>query len=198
MSYKFFIAVLFLVFNLSAQAGFIAVANISAIHGKAISIIAKNKEALKVGDEVSEGMIIKLAKKGDYIDIKFQNGHKIRMMGSEVKVERLDPKNTLFNLIKGKIFSAVHALTPNEKFEIKTKRASFAVRGTRFFIEESKKGSYLCVCEGVVNAKNAKGEVDVKKDEDIMVVAKQDLKVTPSTKNMIDMSNSVYKEMGVE
>jgi hypothetical protein len=174
--------------------GFMAVANVSKIHGTAMI----NHEAIKLGAEIAQGMTLTIPKGGDFVEVKFQNGHLVRFTGATVMVEDLTPKTTLFNLMKGKVFAAIKPLTQNETFFIKTKRASFAVRGTRFFVEETKKSSYLCVCEGVVNAKTAKAEVDVKKDEDLTLAPKRELKATLAAQSMIDMSNAVFKDMGIQ
>lgn len=196
MKFKLSVVTLFLslsLFSNAFAAGFMQVANVSKIHGTAFI----NKQKIKEGAEIAEGMEVKIPKKGDYIEIKFQNGHIVRFMGATVKVETLNPKNTLFNLVKGKIFSAIKTLTQGETFDIKTKQASFAVRGTRFFIDESKKNSYLCVCDGVVATKSDKGEVEVKKDEDLTVSSSSgDLKAVAASKRMIEIGNKVFKEMG--
>lgn len=197
MKFKTFLAavLLSLTFLSSAFAsGFMQVANVTKIQGKAFI----DKEQIKVGAEIAEGMELSIPKSADYVEVKFQNGHLVRFTGAKVKVETLNPKNTLFHLIKGKIFSAIKPLTQDETFHVKTKRVAFAVRGTKFMIEESKKSSYLCVCEGVVSAKSAKGEVDVKKDEDLTLAsAKGELKATAATKNMVDMTNAVFTDMGI-
>ena len=197
MIFKSFISALGLslvLISSSFASGFMQVANVTKIHGAAFI----NKEKIKEGAEVAEGMEINIPKKGDFIEIKFQNGHLVRFTEAKVLVEKLNPKNTLFNLIKGKIYSAIKPLTQDETFQVKTKRVSFGVRGTKFLIEESKKQSYLCVCEGVVSAKSLKGEVDVKKDEDLTLAkAAGELKASLATKNMMMLSNQVFTEMGI-
>lgn len=196
MNYKkLVLAMVFLVisFSPSYAAGFLPVANVVKIHGQAFI----NREKINEGAEVAEGMELTMPHKGDYIEIKFQNGHLVRLVGATVKVETLNPKNTLFNLLKGKIFSFIKPLTQDETFHVKTKRVAFAVRGTQFMIEEAQKQTYLCVCEGVVAAKSSKGEVLVKKDEDLTLVnSKQDLKAATASKNMADMTKQVFSEMG--
>jgi hypothetical protein len=196
MKFKTLLASIFFSFILitSVHAEFMAVANVSKIHGKAFI----NKEQIKVGAEIAERMELVIPKAGDYVEVKFQNGHLVRFTGATVKVETLNPKNTLFNLLKGKLYSAIKPLTQNETFEVKTKRLSFGVRGTHFMIEETKKQSYLCVCEGVVSAKSATGEVNVNKDEDLsLATPKSELKATVAAKSMINMTNIVFKDMGV-
>lgn len=198
MKFKTFLAavLLSLTFLSSAFAsGFMQVANVTKIQGKAFI----DKEQIKVGAEIAEGMELSIPKSADYVEVKFQNGHLVRFSGAKVKVETLNPKNTLFHLIKGKIFSVIKPLTQDETFHVKTKRAAFAVRGTKFMIEETKKQSYLCVCEGVVATKSAKGEVEVKKDEDLSLAnAKSELKATYAAKSMIKMANAVFSEMGIQ
>lgn len=198
MKFKTFLAavLLSLTFLSSAFAsGFMQVANVTKIQGKAFI----DKEQIKVGAEIAEGMELSIPKSADYVEVKFQNGHLVRFTGAKVKVETLNPKNTLFHLIKGKIFSVIKPLTQDETFHVKTKRAAFAVRGTKFMIEETKKQSYLCVCEGVVATKSAKGEVEVKKDEDLSLAnAKSELKATYAAKSMIKMANAVFSEMGIQ
>lgn len=197
MKFKTFLAavLLSLTFLSSAFAsGFMQVANVTKIQGKAFI----DKEQIKVGAEIAEGMELSIPKSADYVEVKFQNGHLVRFTGAKVKVETLNPKNTLFHLIKGKIFSIIKPLTQDETFHVKTKRAAFAVRGTKFMVEETKKQSYLCVCEGVVATKSAKGEVEVKKDEDLSLAnAKSELKATYAAKSMIKAANAVFGEMGI-
>lgn len=197
MTFKSLITALFLSVTLLSSAfasGFMQVANVTKIHGTAFI----NKDKIKEGAEIMEGMKVSIPKKGDFIEVKFQNGHLVRFTGAVVKVTTLNPKNTVFQLISGKIHSAIKALTKDETFEIKTKRAAFGVRGTHFAIEESKKNSYLCVCEGVVATKSAKGEVLVQKDEDLtLATAKSELKATIAAKSMIEMNNKIFKDMGV-
>jgi ferric-dicitrate binding protein FerR (iron transport regulator) len=195
MKFKMLLTALVLALSVSAHAGFMAVANVSKIHGT----VFVNKEKVKEGQEIAEGMMIAIPKKGDYIDVKFQNGHVVRFLGASVMVKELNPKNTLLELLKGKIYSAIKPLTKDETFQVKTRRASFAVRGTHFFVEESKKDSYLCVCEGVVNTKSSKGEVDVKKDEDLRLAkAKDELKATVAAQSMVDSAKAVFTDMGAQ
>lgn len=179
----------------SFSAGFMQVANVTKIHGTAFI----DKEKIKVGAEIAEGMRLNIPKSADYVDVKFQNGHVVRFSGASVLVETLNPKNTLFNLLKGKMFSAIKPLTQDETFHVKTKRVSFAVRGTQFMVEETKLKSYLCVCEGEVAAKSDKGEVVVKKDEDFSLSKKSaELKSTMAAKSMVNMTKAVLQDMGAQ
>lgn len=174
--------------------GFMQVANVTKIRGTAFI----NKEKIKVGAEIAERMELRIPQKGDFVEVKFQNGHMVRFVGAKVAVETLNPKNTLFNLIRGKIFSVIKPLTQDETFHIKTKHATFAVHGTKFMIEETKKQSSLYVIEGVVAAKSTSGEIDVKKDEMLILAsAKAKLKTAVASPQLIEMANKVFTEMGV-
>ena len=198
MNFKTLVVVLLLSISFLSNAfasGFMQVANVTKIQGTAFI----NGEKIKEGAEIAEGMELKIPKKMDFVEVKFQNGHLIRFAGAHVKIETLNPKNTLFNLISGKIFSAIKPLTQDETYHLKTKRVSFAVRGTKFMIEENKKQSYICVCDGVVLTKSAKSEVEVKKDEDLTLAkASDELKATVAAKSMINMTNKVFTEMGIQ
>jgi hypothetical protein len=101
-------------------------------------------------------------------------------------------------LIKGQIHTFVNKLTKDEKFLVKTKYASFGVRGTKFgvSIDDEKNKAYLCVCEGVVNTTQNKMSVDVKKDEDIWVgLNAEKLIVKQSGEQMQKMTNQIIREM---
>ena len=193
MFLKFFITFCILFSFNTFAAGFAPVANVVKIKG---TVLIDNQK-IREGAEVAQGMDLKIPKKGDYVEVKFQNGHVVRLVGAHVKVEDLTPKSTIFHLIKGKIFSAIESLSKDETFVVKTRSASFGVRGTKFFIEENSKESYLCVCEGVVSAKTTSGEVDVSKDQDLYIRGKKSLEVKAASKNMLNLSNNTFKDMGV-
>lgn len=199
MKIKMFFSALFLGLSLAAhaQGGFMAVANISKIHGTALVKTAKYEEKFKEGAEITEGMKISIPKKGDFIDVKFQNGHVVRFVGASAFVKVLNPKNYSFELMKGKMYSAIKPLTQNETFSVKTKRATYTVSGTRFLIEEDKKSSYLYVSEGAVTVKTDKGQLEVKKDEDVMLAPKRDLKSSLAAKSMGETTTAVFKDMGI-
>lgn len=184
-----------LCFSISVYAsGFLPIANIVKINGHAFI----DKEEISVGAEVAKGMTITIPKKGDYVVVKFQNGHMVRFTEAVVKIEELTEKTSLINLLKGQVHTLVKKLTPDETFKIKTKYASFGVRGTKFGIslDEKKKKAYLCVCEGVVQATKGKLTADVSKNEDLWVGAQtKKLEVKPSTEQMFNMTNQVIEEL---
>ena len=194
MKFKMIVIIAFsFLFNM-AQAGFLPIAHISKISGTALI----NHKKVEVGAEVSEGNEVRVGHLKDYLEITYQNGHVVRLTGGTMKVHEFTPKKSVLEVVKGTLFSLIHKLTPDEKFIVKTKRASFAVRGTKFFIQEKKDESYLCVCEGTVvatNNANPKLEVDVKKDQDLFVSDKKSFKVTLSSKAMRQMGNEVFDSL---
>lgn len=177
--------------NSSFAQGFMAVAKVSNLSGSAFG----NREALKVGTEITEGMEIYLPKKADYVDIKFQNGHLFRLVNAQVKVLKLNPKNASFEILKGKMYSHIKPLTQNETFDFKTKLAAFSASPSQFFIDEDKKQTYLYVNEGAVTAKVGKNSVKAFKDEDVLIAPGRDLKASLATKAMSSQTKEIINQL---
>jgi hypothetical protein len=181
--------------NLSVYAaGFLPNAQVARVHGK----VLHGKTPLKIGDEIFKGMTITMPKRGDYLIIKYNNGHVLKLTGASIKIEELTEKVSLINLVKGQVHTLVKALSKDEKFIIKTRYASFGVRGTKYnlVIDDKGKQAYLCVCEGEVEASLGQQMVTVKKDQDLFVGSKTTkMEVKKATSNMIDMTNSVINEL---
>lgn len=144
-------------------AGFLPIANVTKVKGKA----SINKEQIKEGSEIVSGVEISIPKKNDYIEIKFQNGHIVRLTGAEVVVGEFTPKATHFELLKGKITTIIRALTPNETFVIKTAHGSFNIHEGKNILIESEKVSHLEVSAGTVSVKNILGDKEVKKGQKV-------------------------------
>jgi len=98
-------------------------------------------------------------------------------------------------LVTGTIYAWTNKLTNNERFRVKTKWASFAVRGTKFYLEENKKESYLCVCEGMVHVEKDNAAVDVEKDFDLYLSKKELGKPIKAKANMRKVCNDVFAEL---
>lgn len=195
MKIKMFLVSIFTMLSLSAQAaqGFMAVANIVKMQGK----VMINKEAVKEGAEVADRMTIVIPKAKDFVDVKFQNGHIIRFVGATVKVESITPKSAVFNVEKGRVFASVKPMTKDESFTIKTARGTFKADGSKLWLEETKKDTYVIVADGKVAAKTKKGEVLVNKSEDLRLSKPTaELKTTLAAQSMIEKSNGIFKEMG--
>lgn len=192
---KFLVLTCLLSFSfVAAASGFMEVAKVIKVNGEVLI----DKERASVGAEIATGMTISLPKKTDFVEIRFQNGHLVRFTDAKVFVEQVTPKETFFKLMKGKLYAVVKNLSEGEKFNVKTQFASFAVRGTKFFIEEQSKKSYLYVHDGVVTAEKDKSIVEVRKDFDLTVTKKGALKAHKASKNMFDSSDAVFEDMGLQ
>ena len=145
MNYKMILLVSFFISNF-ALAGFLPIANVSKVKGKA----SINHEQINVGSEIVSGVEISIPNKNDFIEIKFQNGHYARLTGAQVRVEEFDPKNTLFELTAGSITTTIKALTPNETYKIKTPFGNFETQMGKNTITVNKKSAHLTVNDGAV------------------------------------------------
>jgi hypothetical protein len=173
------------------SAGFLPVAKIVNISGN----VLVNNEIAKVGTEISEGSEVSINMEKDFADIKYQNGHILRLKGGVIKVQELTPKKSIIELVKGTLFNLIKKLATDETFTIKTKSVSFGVRGTQFYISQSAKESYLCVCDGIVTAKKGNKTLEVKKDEDLFINKKMPYAVTSSSKQMREMGNDIFNSL---
>lgn len=96
----------------------------------------------------------------------------------------------------GEIFSFLDP-KGHQQLKVKTRSMAMGVRGTKFYVQESKEKSYLCVCEGTVDVTAA----NIK----IPVTAGFDLYVHPDDKSaaaskasdpMMTLSKSTFADMG--
>lgn len=182
---------LLLSFNLFAS-GFMEVATVSKLRGDVFA----GSQKLKVGDELMTGMEIKALGKKTFVEFKFQNGHQVRMVNAEAKVENIDPKVTTIQLIKGKIFSALKKLTPNEGFEIKTKYASMAVRGTQYLVEAWEKKTYVCVLKGTVEVQKTKEVITLQEKQHVTVDDSLLFQSSAADVKTLKKLGKVFKSMG--
>ena len=187
----FFLMIFIVSIETSFAQGFMAVANVSNLNGSALG----NREALKVGTEITEGMEINIPKKAEFLDIKFQNGHMFRLIGAQVKVIKLNPKNAVFEILKGKMYSSIKPLSQNETFDFKTRLVSFSANASQFLIEEDKKQTYLYVSEGSVLVKAGKNSVKAVKDEDVLIAPGRDLKASLATKAMSAQTKEIINQL---
>jgi hypothetical protein len=191
MKIKLWILVALLLPSITFAQGFMAVANISKISGA----VYLNNQKARDGQEITEGMKIEVPKKSDYVEIKFQNGHLVHLAAVEIKVKTLNPKNTLLEISKGKLFAKIKALTPNETIQVKAKQTLFTADESQFMIEEDKKQTYLCVVEGKVTAKLAKSSVEVHRDEDVLIASGRDLKATLAAKSILKSARTTIESL---
>lgn len=155
------------------------------------------KKKLKRGDQLMINDLLQVSKRS-YVNLEFSNTSTMRVGPGEIKITAsMSKKETVVSLIKGTIFTFVRGLAKNEKFIVKTKRASMGVRGTKFLAMEEGEDSYLCVCQGTVEASNLKGKKTlVNAGEDIHITDKGPFNKIKASKQMMDMGIKTFKEMG--
>ena len=71
------------------------------------------------------------------------------------------------------------------------------VRGTKFYIDQSEKETYLCVCEGKVEISNEISKEEVEKNEDAHVSKRNKIEATQANNDMLSMAWDGFKEMGL-
>ena len=153
-------------------------------------------EKLKVGDKISAGKVISAKGKGNFIDLKFSNGTAMRIVGGELRVERKQKELSVYNVLAGKVFSYFEK-SDKDKHVVKTRDASFAIRGTRFLAEQQEDKSFLCVCEGVVEASNDTGlSVRVPAGKEVFVSKGDREFVNKVAVRDMTKLKSVFKKMG--
>lgn len=147
---------------------------------------------LAVGSHIKEGQYIEVQ---GFVQLKFADGSKMLLRDGRAKVETVKGNQNTINLLRGTLFS--YKVKSSTKLNVRTPKAVFAVRGTKFFLQEKKESSYLCVCDGVVNVRNEKGTVDIGRDQDIHVKTGQKLQKAKATPQMIDMVWDGFNLMGI-
>lgn len=188
---KLFLFTLLFTLSSAFAQGIVAVANITKIQGSATI----NNQPVTEGQEVASGMQLKLGKKDDYVDIKFQNGHKVRLTGATVKVLDLNPKSTVFELLSGTLYAWTNKLTNNERFRIQTKYASFAVREAKFYLEQKKNESYLFALKGYVQVEKKDASTMVNEFFDLHVSTKDLGKPRKAQSSTIQNSESIFNQL---
>lgn len=135
-------------------------------------------QAAQKGDEVKVGQIIETGP-GALAIIDIEGGSKLKVEpNGQVKLTLLnhEKKGSLISLLKGKIITKARKLeTDKDRLQIDARKASFAVRGTLFFvgIDNSKKQDdvWMCVEHGevVVRGSQEKKVTSVKAGEGVVV-----------------------------
>lgn len=183
----------FTVFQTFASVEFstVEIANVSRFAGE-VTVNGKtvNKfKMLKVGDHlIAKG-------KKSFIQFKTIYGSVILLKNGELKLTDLQKKSSKLELLKGEFF---HYMKEKSKrsFTVKTRSTVMGVRGTKYYISERDEESYLCVCEGVVEAIRGDESELISKNEDLHVKDGVALKKLKANKMMIEMTASGFEEMG--
>ncbi|MFC1522496.1 FecR domain-containing protein [Elusimicrobiota bacterium] len=128
-----------------------------------------NRIVIKEGTEIRTGS-------DSYAQMKFQGGTTVTMdKESSVKVEKLGPRATMHEYIKGRIlfnWARLKALSLRKR-SIRVNTTESSVRGTKAMLEPGKKGSViLTVLKGEIEfekQKTNKKKVSVKKGEQVVI-----------------------------
>ena len=157
-------------------------------------------QKLKVGDSIKIGSLIDASSKGSFIDLEIPGNGKIRLVGGLMKVRKITSGDSLYELIKGKIFTYFKSDKEREReLRIMTNEGSFAVRGTKFaVIKEEDYKSTLCVCEGEVEAKNNYGVSGVVRSDQALTFSGVDREISSKIENKeMTKLRSVFSKMGL-
>ena len=161
--------------------------------------ITVDRKILNVGDKVVVGKTV-VAGKGSFVDIELPNGAgTTRLVNGSLKIESIKPTGTVYNLIKGKIFSYFSHNDKNKETVVKTNRAAYGIRGTRIVAESSKGENFLCVCNGEVEIKNNVGSTAPLKSRHYVYLSGDENNISKKIKNVWFgfYHDSFFEEMGV-
>ncbi|MGZ3684089.1 MAG: FecR family protein [Bdellovibrionota bacterium] len=128
------------------------------IQGKAVVGV----RALKSGDKVELNDVVTTGPKS-FVRILLREGVAMNVgPDSTIHLSRLEGgEATTIDLLKGFLLSRIKKSVPapeKVKYQVRTRTASLGVRGTTFFAKEEPDGrTFLCVCEGTVEARWAGG-----------------------------------------
>ena len=125
--------------------------------------VTSSGKRLSKNDWIKEGQEVVAVGKKSFAQLKFKSGSTVLIKDGKIILKVMKSKQNLVYLIKGTLFANKESDAKN-KFNVKTKSASMAVRGTKFYLFEDAK-TYLCVCSGTVAIKN-KNKVNIKKKGD--------------------------------
>jgi ferric-dicitrate binding protein FerR (iron transport regulator) len=172
-------------------------AKVTRLSGDVTSISKTSQASLKlrVGDEIKEGVSVTVKGSKSYIQLAVSDGSMILQRQGTLNFKIFKEKKTLLNLTKGKVFIYKNPKS-DLKLNVRTKNVSFAVRGTKFYVEDGS-SAYLCVCEGVVAARNKKGVINISAGEDLRSSSRSDYEKTTAKSNMMSMASEGFDFMGI-
>ena len=164
----------------------------------------RGKVSFNGKDSFSKGQVLK---KGDrlvayggksFFVIRYDDGSRFLVRDGELTINKLAKKKMEVGLLKGTLLSYVKQGS-GQDFKIKTRTASLGVRGTKFWVSESPKDTYLCVCEGSVAIENDVESLIVSKNEDIRVKSRrQRLSKAHANDMMWNMAVDGFKDLGID
>jgi hypothetical protein len=154
-------------------------------------------KAVGIGDSIRIGAIILATGERSYVQFQFASGSLIMLRDGEMKVSKIKKKSTVMDLVKGTIFSFIKKQDGNE-VKVRTSSAAIGIRGTKFITTVTPTSTYLCVCDGVVNIKNKKGNIDINAGEEINVTLVGAMSKAKTRDQMSTMLKEGFAAMGME
>lgn len=151
-----------------------------------------------VNQVVKVGQILEAVGERSYCQVSFSGGTSILVRNGQVRLEEDSSKASVLSLLKGTIFNAVNKNSKKE-FRIVTDKASMAVRGTTFYVENTEEQTYLCVCEGEVEfIADLNQSLPVRRGEDIWYKKGATAQVTPVKSDMWKVAKEGFSLMGID
>lgn len=147
---------------------------------------------------VKMGQVLEAVGDKSYCQVSFSGGTSFLVRNGKIKLEEDSGKVSVISLLHGIIFNAVNK-NSNKQFRIVTDKASMAVRGTKFYVENTPELTYLCVCEGEVDfSADASESYSVKRGEDIWYKKGATIQVTPVKADMWKVAKEGFSLMGFD
>jgi hypothetical protein len=110
-----------------------------------------------------------VVEKGGILILK-NNQEVLKLLGDTIIRPRETKEGSLIDLVRGGIVAQI----TKKVFRIRSNATTFGVRGTKFFVQaEGNNNSWMCVQEGIVNAKTKTSNVDVKAGLGVFVNPKE-------------------------
>ncbi|MCE5301155.1 MAG: FecR family protein [Spirochaetia bacterium] len=144
-----------------------SIAIVSKFSGSVQVYHVREWKSLSIGMPVYEGDVFR-TNDDSFAEILFDSATLMRVdSNSELVISELKRNNpaarTIFKLLKGRVMAIVDKLkSPDSAFEVRTKMAIAAVKGTELSVTCSEDGSTLGVYEGSVEYSNADGSKTVR------------------------------------
>lgn len=156
--------------------------------------IKVNGKAITTGTIVKNGEEIVISGKKSFAQLKFDDGSRMLIKEGTLKLSAPEEaKQNLVQLVKGTIF--VHKAKGDSSLKIKTNHSMMGVRGTKFFVQEDPKETYLCVCEGKVEISNGVSTEMISMKEDAFVSSGKAFKKSIANQMMWDMATQGVNEI---
>ncbi len=151
----------------------------------------------KSGTHIPPDTLINTYAKNAFVVLRTPKGSLVKLEGGHAVYR--EEKATVIDLVVGALFAVAKPHLTEPVLEVRTRSTVMGVRGTEFFVQETLKYSYLCVCEGVVRAAkraDARQTKDVKAGYDLHATQEQNLaEPSEASEAMLNMAKKGIAEM---